>query len=722
MATMLDAALALASRGFRVFPVAAGQVGKPRIKGWGREATTDEARLREWWSRWPDDNVAVACGPSGLVVLDLDTKNGKDGRMELDALEVEHGELPPTLRARTPSGGEHLYFLGDAGTTVDRIARGVDTRGSGGQGGYVLAPPSSRPDGAYSWLTDPGHPIAELPAWVAELVGRPVDRGERDETPAAEMDTPQALSWARRYLEEDAPAAVQGAGGDATTFRVACTLRERGVTQETAATLMRELYDPRCQPPWGPDGITLKVRNAYEYAHVRRPGSETPEADFGAPDVEEAEAVEVQQPKRRGVLEEWVWVAGPKWFVRRADSMRLDERSFNSMFNHLAERGALSEAIFKSKGAMRRLEGFCYRPGRGEFEGELYNLWRDPGVRPMTGGAPWLLEHASYLLPDPREAGLLLDWMAWVATRPGSKVAFACLLQGRQGTGKSFLGALMERILGEHNVSRPSNDELHSDFNSWASACQLVVVEELMAQGRRETANKLKTLITDPRVRVNEKHKHPYTIENAMSFLMFTNWDDPIPIDDDDRRYMVLMSPAQPRPPEYYEALFRRLEGDGPALALGELASRDLSAFPGQGRAPATTGKERMRRAGMGDVEAWLLDLYESGRPPLHGDVVSAQDLAEALPDRLRRVPRLHNVVGQFLRRELRAEQLGQRRTRDGRRVLWAFRRPDLVAALTPTEQAERYDTQMGVGAARVAEDDFVSPVATLNGSGEPTG
>ena len=127
-------ALSYAKKGWFVFPIRKGTTDKPRVK-WGTEATTDEKIIRNWWEAWPDDNIGVACGPSGLCVIDLDMKKGKNGQASLDQLELDHGALPETLRARTPSGGFHLYFKGLARTTVEQVGPGIDTRSAGGAGG-----------------------------------------------------------------------------------------------------------------------------------------------------------------------------------------------------------------------------------------------------------------------------------------------------------------------------------------------------------------------------------------------------------------------------------------------------------------------------------------------------------------------------------------------------------------------------------------------------------
>src|SRR5947209_18345660 len=107
---LLEAALAYARRGWAVFPThtmrgdrcSCGSNGctspakHPHTKQGLKEATTDEAQIREWWKRWRDANVGVATGEtSGFVVLDVD---GQSGEQTLEAVEVEVGGRPETAR------------------------------------------------------------------------------------------------------------------------------------------------------------------------------------------------------------------------------------------------------------------------------------------------------------------------------------------------------------------------------------------------------------------------------------------------------------------------------------------------------------------------------------------------------------------------------------------------------------------------------------------------
>ncbi len=160
----------LATHGLRVFPLTE-RAKKPAICRWQQRATADCARVIRLAAKHGTDNVGVATGGS-IVVVDLDVKAGHDGFAALKCLEREHGTLPATLTALTPTSGAHLYFRvpfgSDLRNSASKLAQGIDVRG---KGGFVVAPPSIHPNGgAYAWRdgNGPGQvPIAPLPvAWL----------------------------------------------------------------------------------------------------------------------------------------------------------------------------------------------------------------------------------------------------------------------------------------------------------------------------------------------------------------------------------------------------------------------------------------------------------------------------------------------------------------------------------------------------------------------------
>jgi hypothetical protein len=157
---LLSAAVGYAARGYPIFPADGRK--KPLVR-WGkgedghpdltkRRATTDLETLKAWWARWPLAMVAMPTGePSGVVVLDIDRKNGVDGLANLRAVGIDPYSLSPVV-AITPSGGLHVYMRHDGPlkNSASLLAAGVDVRADGG---YAIVPPSLRSIDAdeYAW-------------------------------------------------------------------------------------------------------------------------------------------------------------------------------------------------------------------------------------------------------------------------------------------------------------------------------------------------------------------------------------------------------------------------------------------------------------------------------------------------------------------------------------------------------------------------------------------
>jgi DNA polymerase I len=190
----LAIALACAGRGWRVFPIRPRSKKPPAITDWETRATGDPDRIRRF-NGWRDGthNVGIATGPSGLVVLDLDSpKPGQSppaawarpgittGEDVLADLCETHGEPYPTgtFTVRTGRGGTHLYFELPAGSSDLRNTNGAAGRGLGwlidvrGGGGYVVAPGCvvdlDGCDGSYT-VTDASNP-RPLPEWLTGLL------------------------------------------------------------------------------------------------------------------------------------------------------------------------------------------------------------------------------------------------------------------------------------------------------------------------------------------------------------------------------------------------------------------------------------------------------------------------------------------------------------------------------------------------------------------------
>jgi Bifunctional DNA primase/polymerase, N-terminal len=180
-------ALYFAARGWHVFPITPGTKAPPVIDRWEIRASIDPDQIHHWWRHIPH-TIGIATGPSGLVVVDLDTpKPGQttperwaterwatlgisSGAGVLRALARQHDTtVTATFAVTTPSGGWHLYYTAPPGTQIRNthaaIGWKIDTRA---HGGYVVAPGSLSSTGRYT-LVDDRDP-AVLPNWLHQAL------------------------------------------------------------------------------------------------------------------------------------------------------------------------------------------------------------------------------------------------------------------------------------------------------------------------------------------------------------------------------------------------------------------------------------------------------------------------------------------------------------------------------------------------------------------------
>jgi len=176
---MVRAAADLIDRGLAVTPIPPG--ARIPAPGWQARATVDVADVRAWPA---GVGVAVACRASAVVVLDLD-RHGVDGVTGWEQLRHagagDDQEL--TFAVATPHGGLHLYYWCPPGQIVlsasgarSPLGLGIDVRAPGRRsGGYVLAPGTSTPAGAYRVAVD--RPVRMMPGWLVRILAVPAAVG-----------------------------------------------------------------------------------------------------------------------------------------------------------------------------------------------------------------------------------------------------------------------------------------------------------------------------------------------------------------------------------------------------------------------------------------------------------------------------------------------------------------------------------------------------------------
>jgi hypothetical protein len=675
----------------------------PKIRNNLVNASNDPAQITAWHKKWPGCNWGIALQKSRLLVVDVDTKAGKFGQDTYDELDLLYG-FPKTESVRTPSGGFHYYYEGEHVFALGKRGFGLDIDSPN----YVLLPGCSLQDGTtYQAIASPASVAA--PAWFYDVIKKNRVKLTDSAEAAVDLDKPQNIAWAEDYLRNDAEPSIEGQGGEFTLFKVAASLRDNGISEATAVEMLNTIYNVPglCEPEWEIEALTAKVANAYTYANQSQIGGKTAEADFGDDDVKQALAsippeimgnpkaeaeraadkafddkLEKAPPDEQEIYYErvrvrgdYVYVTGLDRFVEIAAPKTMWKKTqFDNHFGYLGKKGkSFADSLLTvKKGSIRKFKTMAFLPGQPKFigNGTTFNCYVEPTVIPVEGDLTWWNDHLAYLFPNPIERDHVLNWMAWLLQNISRKPKHALLIQGpTQGTGKSFIAAMLRLILNPVNTTAVSQNDLHGQFNGWALRSKLVIIEELRAVDRNEVKNKLHDLITQETITINEKNIPVHETDNCFGIFAMTNDDAAISLDSTDRRYLVVRTDAVVRPKPYYVSLYNRLKDAASVAAVAySLMNRKLGEYNGESSAPVTSAKEEMITAGLSDLEHWITE--NEGNWPFNGRIIQTADVIESLPPRLARSGgRLLPNISSILKRRFGARKAGQFRLSNGQRV-----------------------------------------------------
>lgn len=284
----------------------------PRTADGVKSATKEIQQITEWWTKWPDANIGIATGSiSGIVAIDVDCDHnaGKYGDESLREWQDENGQFPETWQSLTGGGGQHYIFRCDDPALKNRtgVLQGIDIKANRG---YIVAPPSLHRSGRrYAWECSSGPediPLALLPDKLRDLI-----RGNARET-RTPIDIPEVIP--------------KGTRND-TLFRLASSLRARGLSESELLAALLAVNEERCIPPLSAEEVRSIVKSVSRYpqgtAVVKSGTLEVLTEDYS--DIGNARLfVELNREQLYHVYS-WGWMAwnGMQW-VRNADWAALD--------------------------------------------------------------------------------------------------------------------------------------------------------------------------------------------------------------------------------------------------------------------------------------------------------------------------------------------------------------------------------------------------------------
>jgi len=280
-------------------------------------------------------------------------------------------------------------------------------------------------------------------------------------------------------------------------------------------------------------------------------------------------------------------------------------------------------------------EGLVFKPADNCGEDEV-NLFTGFAMKPKEGDCGPILDLLYHLCAKsaetPDEVQKVVHWvLCWLALplqRPGAKLQSALVFHGGQGAGKNEFFEAVAKIYGRYAIV-VGQDELEDKFNDWASQKLMAIGDEVVARAELfHQKNKLKKMITGETIPINPKNL-PRRIEaNSMNVVFLSNEVQPLALEKDDRRYLVVYTPAAAHPELYAKARACRQNGGVEAL-YHYLLNLDLGDFDVWTKPLMTSAKRDLIELGMKPAERFAAEWLE-GYLPLPLQVCSVAQLYRA--------------------------------------------------------------------------------------------
>ena len=185
---------------------------------------------------------------------------------------------------------------------------------------------------------------------------------------------------------------------------------------------------------------------------------------------------------------------------------------------------------------------------------DIYNAWRPFAMEKVTDYVPntdardFILNHIKIICNNNEECyNYFIKWIAMCIQFPSVKLPMPVFVSG-EGAGKGSIMRLLSAILGGSKIleTREPSQEVWGAFNALMLNAYLVCLDEISKKEMLGCEGKIKGLITEPFININDKGKSRFPVRSYHKFIAFSNPDafgnEPMTTTEGDRRRFFISS------------------------------------------------------------------------------------------------------------------------------------------------------------------------------------
>lgn len=271
---------------------------------------------------------------------------------------------------------------------------------------------------------------------------------------------------------------------------------------------------------------------------------------------------------------------------------------------------------FKNNPSIRCYDDIeCY-PDESKCPENIFNTWKPFAMESVKKYLPNMTalqiirNHIRVLCNNDTTVTTYMEaWIAQMIQFPAVKSNCPTIIS-KQGAGKGTLMKLLSAMIGDDKyfeTTTPSRD-VWGDFNGRMANTFLVNLDELSRKESNECEGKIKGLITNPKMTINEKGIGQYNVISYHRFIGTTNHEDPFKTEKDDRRnWIVRASDELIGKVDYFNLMNKYLEDVNVIKTCYEYFKSipDMENF-NKLKMPVTEYQQDMKETNISPIENWI--------------------------------------------------------------------------------------------------------------------
>jgi hypothetical protein len=317
-------------------------------------------------------------------------------------------------------------------------------------------------------------------------------------------------------------------------------------------------------------------------------------------------------------------------FYRKADAEIMMKRVLEGLpFQSNAQQVVKD---FWASGSTRFYNATAFTPA--QVPTTTLNFWVGPMKEAKAGNWRVLRDFLRDVIcaADPEVYEYLIRYMANMIQRPEEKPGVMLVLLGGQGTGKGMFFQMLRAIWSRSTLMVSDIEQVTGRFNASLERHFIVCMDEALFAGDRRSMDRLKSLVTESILHVEQKHQPSRNIESIHRFFASSNHNHFGNVELDDRRFVFLrVSVKRQQDTAYFADIARAINYPATIGAMVYyLRRRDLTSFDVR-KKPDTTEYIRQKLRSLQGFDRFWYEVLTTG--DLYGTGIGSISSLGSCPD-----------------------------------------------------------------------------------------